>query len=87
MFEVDTTRSGFLSDTVILRANQNGAITKRWLGWDRLGASSLKSELWQVTRGEKIKLRVRRGSLMPGQVLSAADIDGMDTSSLRKMRS
>lgn len=75
MFLVKTVRRGLWADTAFLVAIEDRVVTKRWLGWDRLGSLTLKSEALSVERGATFSLKVRKGSLNDCQSLSIDEVD------------
>lgn len=86
MFIVRRVRRGLFSDSAFLEAVSDGVLTKRWLGWDRLGASTLKSEPWSIASGDVFLLRVPRGSLSECQTLSTDDVEAVDLKPLKRRK-
>lgn len=86
MFVVRRVRRGLFSDNAILEAVNSGVLTKRWLGWDRLGASTLRSEPWSIASGDFFTLRVPRGSLNECQTLAAVDVEAINLKPLKRRR-
>lgn len=87
MFIVRKAKSGLFSDHAYLEAVNDGVLTRRWLDWDRLGASTLRSELWSFASGEVFTLRVPKGSMSEHQMLSTNDLEDFNLKSLKRLRS
>jgi hypothetical protein len=87
MFIVRRIRRGLFSDSAFLEAVSDGVLTKRWLGWDRLGALTLRSEPRCIASGGVFTLQVPRGSLSECQTLSTDDVEAIDLTPLKRRKS